>query len=240
MTIETSPAHHRDAAARLLPRLSLAGVLSALLVVVTWTTLTVAHEGRLVSSSVFAATPARVRHGELWLLVTSGLLVQRPIVVSLLAFVALAILAIAFCGAKVMWLCAVIGHVFSTVIVYGLLAAVTLVDPHAFASLQHAPDYGVSAIAAAWLGAIACTAWSRRGASLRGKAAVILSCAAVAVFAWMVERHMQRRLTFLDSEHGFAFALGLLVVRNPWSIASQVRLPFLGSAAVLDTDGESA
>jgi hypothetical protein len=205
------------------------------MLVVTWTTLTVAHAGKLLSTNQIAASPSRITHGDVWLLITSGLLVQRPIVLSLVSFVALALLAVVVCGPKVLWLCAIIGHVFSTVIAYGLLAAVRLVDHTAFASLQHSPDYGVSAIAAAWLGAIACTAWPRRGSSLRGKATVILSCAAVTLFAWMVQRHVQHHLTFLDSEHGFAFAIGILVARNPWTIASQARragsLAYRGSTA---------
>jgi len=240
MAIETSPAHQPHAVASLISRPSAGGVLSALLLVVTLTTLTVAHAEKLLSTSKLAASPSRVGNGDLWLLATSGLLVQRPIALSLVSFVALALLVVVVCGPKVLWLCAIIGHVFSTVIAYGLLAAVRLADHTAYASLQHSPDYGVSAIAAAWLGAIACTAWPRRGSSLRGKAAVVLSCAAVALFAWMVQRHVQRHLTFLDSEHGFAFALGVLVIRNPWSIASHARLTLFGTSAVADTDSGRA
>jgi hypothetical protein len=200
----------------------------------------VAHAEELLSTSEVAASPSRVAHGDLWLLVSSGLLVQRPIALSLVSFVALAFLVVVVCGPKVLWFCAIIGHVFSTVIAYGLLAAVRLADHTAYASLQHAPDYGVSAIAAAWLGAIACTAWSRRGSSLRGKAAVVFSCAAVALVAWMIQRHVQRHLTFLDSEHGSAFVLGVLVVRNPWSIASHTHLTRFGRSAVADTDSGRA
>ena len=223
MAIETSPAHQPQSATRLLSRPSTAGVVSAVLVVVIWTTLTLAHTEKLVPTSTVAASPARIAHGHLWLLVTSGLLVQRPIVLSLVSFVLLAVLVVAVCGTKVMWLGAIIGHVLSTVITYGVIAAVRLVDHTAYSALQHAPDYGVSAIAAAWLGSIARTAWARRGSSPRGKAAVVLACAAVALFAWLVERHVQRHLTFLDSEHGFAFIIGVLIVRNPWSLRLHVR-----------------
>jgi hypothetical protein len=206
-------------AARLVLRPSSAGALSVLLLGVAWTTLTVAHVEGFLSTAAVSASPSRVAHGDLWLLATSGLVVQRPIALSLVSFVALAVLVVVVCGSRVLWLSAVVGHVLSTVIAYGLLAAVRFADRTAFASLQHAPDYGVSAIAAAWLGAIACTAWPRHGAALRRKAGVVLSCVAVALFAWMTQRHVQRHLTFLDSEHGFAFALGVLVVRHPWRIA---------------------
>jgi hypothetical protein len=236
MAIETSPAHQTQTTPSLIARPSALGTLSAVVLVATWTTLTVAHVGKLVATSSVAASPSRVADGRVWLLVTSGLLVQRPIVLSLVSFVVLAVLALVVCGPKVLWLGAIIGHVFSTVIAYGLLAVVRLADHTAYSSLLHAPDYGVSAVAAAWLGSIACTAWARRGSSLRGKAAVLLSCVAVALFAWMVQRHVQKHLTFLDSEHGFAFALGVLIVRNPWSIASRPRLTLLRKAPVADAE----
>jgi hypothetical protein len=217
MAIETSPAH-------LISRPSATGVLGALLLVATWTTLTFAHAAKLLPTSTVAASPARVAEGRVWLLVTSGLLVQRPVVLSLVSFVVLAVLVLVVCGPRVLWIGAILGHVCSTVIAYGLLAGMRLADPTAYSSLLTSPDYGVSAIAAAWLGSIACTTWQQRGSSFRGKAAIALSCAAVTLFAWMVQRHVQRHLTFLDSEHGFAFVLGLLIVRNPSSIGLHTRL----------------
>ena len=186
------------------------------LLVATWTALTFAHVERLVSTGSVAASPEQIAEGRVWLLVTSGLLVQQPIVVSLVSFVALAVFVFVICGVRVLWLSALVGHVLSTVIAYALLAAVRSTDHDVFQGLLSAPDYGVSAIAAAWLGAIAYTMWGRRGSSLRGRAAIVLSCVAVALFAWMMQRHAQRHLTFLDSEHAFAFVLGILVVRNRW------------------------
>ena len=116
------------------------------------------------------------------------------------------------CGSSVLWISALVGHVLSTLIAYGLFAAARMFDHDLYQGLLRAPDYGVSAIAASWLGAVAAAEWRRRGSSFRGKAAIVMSCAAVAMFAWMVQRHVQHHLTFLDSEHGFAFGLGVLIV----------------------------
>ena len=80
-----------------------------------------------------------------------------------------------------------------------------LAEPHAFQGLLSRPDYGVSAISAAWLGAVAAAGWTRRGQTLEGRAAIALACAAIALFAWM----LRGALTVLDSDHIFAFAVGL-------------------------------
>jgi hypothetical protein len=171
--------------------------------------MTVAHVTGVLPTRAVAASPSALAAGRLWLLVTSGLLVQSPMAVSLLSFVALAVLTLVFCGARRLWVAALAGHVASTLLAYALVGSVRALDPLAFGGVWRAPDYGVSAIASAWLGAVAAVSWDRRGHSVRGRAPVILSCLAVAAFAWMVRRH----LTILDSEHIFAFAIGVAIGR---------------------------
>jgi hypothetical protein len=170
-------------------------------------TLTVAQATGEIDVGAVAASPQRIASGRLWLLVTSGLLVQKPFAVSLLSFAALGVLTLVVCGWRVLAWAALLGHVTATLIVYGALALVRLAAPDAFEGVWSTPDYGVSAIAAAWLGAVACVAWRRRPPTLAGKAPVVISCAAVATFAWMLHGH----LNVLDSEHGVAFVLGALV-----------------------------
>jgi hypothetical protein len=208
-----------------LSRPSAASIFSVLVVIASWTALTIAHAAGRFPTNALAATPARVAQGQVWRLLTSGLVVQRPIVLSLVSFVLLAVLVVVICGPRLLWLVMILGHVCSTLVAYGLLPAVSLVDHAAYTAVVQAPDYGVSAIAAAWLGAVACTAWMHRGSSARGKAAVLLSCAAVAVFAFLVERHVQRHLTFLDSEHVFAFAVGVLAVAKRWRFSLAALVP---------------
>ena len=175
--------------------------------------LTLAHVHHVVSTAGVATSPAAMREGRLWLLFTSGLLVQQPIALSLLSFAALGCLTLVACGPRTLWTAAVLGHVLSTVAVYAGLSVLQLAQPGVAQSVQSSPDYGVSAIAAAWLGAVAQVAWRRQRSSLRGKLLVVLGCVAVALFAWWTKGH----LNILDSEHAVAFAVGVLVAGSRWS-----------------------
>jgi hypothetical protein len=80
-----------------------------------------------------------------------------------------------------------------------------LFEPHAFQRTLTAPDYGVSAISAAWLGAITCVLWRTRERMRRGKASIVGACIAVGIFAWM----LRSGLNILDFEHVAAFAIGI-------------------------------
>jgi hypothetical protein len=178
-------------------------VFAALLLVVVATTL--AQSVGWIGVNALAADPARIAAGKIWLLISSGLLVQKPVVLSLVSFAALGSLTLLVCGRGVLGTAALLGHVGSTLITYGVVAIVSIVSPETFRATWSAPDYGVSAIAAAWLGAVACVCWRRRGITLAGKAAVAGSCLAVAAFGWMMRRHHN----VLDSEHALAFAIGV-------------------------------
>jgi hypothetical protein len=181
------------------PPVALVLLVAALTVVVR------AHLG--LSPTALAASPERTAEGKLWLLVTSGLLVDHPVVISLVAFAALAALAFAFCGARVFWIAALLGHVASTLLVYLLVALTRLAEPQAFAGALRSPDYGVSAISAAWLGAVAATSWRQRSRTPAGRAAIVLGCAAVGLFAYS----LRPDVTILSSEHLVAFGLGIAV-----------------------------
>jgi len=185
---------------------SVSAVVFAVFVVVV-ATMTAAEATGVIRVGMVAASPRRIASGQLWLLITSGLIVQKPFALSLLSFAALGALTLAVCGCRVLAWAALLGHVTSTLIVYGALTLVRVAEPGPFAGLWSAPDYGVSAIAAAWLGAVACVVWRRRAPTLAGKAPIVISCAAIAAFGWMLRGH----LNVLDSEHGFAFMIGALL-----------------------------
>jgi hypothetical protein len=170
--------------------------------------LTVATENGSLRVEALASSPVRFEQGKLWFLFTSGLIVQQPIVISLASFVALATLVFVVCGTRLLWIVAVAGHVGSTVLAYSALAAVRAVDPPSFQGLLSHPDYGVSAISAAWLGAIAAAGWRRRGQTVRGRIGIGFAVFAIAVFAYM----LRRGLTILDSDHVIAFAIGIALV----------------------------
>jgi hypothetical protein len=152
-----------------------------------------------------AASPREIADGRLWLLVSNGTVAADPLLWSLLSFCILAFLTFALCGGPILWFAAFVGQAFSTVLGYSVIGLARFVEPGAFERLVSAPDYGVSAISAAWLGAIAAIGWRKRGESI-GRAAIVLGCVAAACLAWFVRG---RGLDVLDSEHVFAFAIGI-------------------------------
>lgn len=156
------------------------------------------------SAATLSFNPNRLAQGRVWLLVASALVVDHPVVLSLLSFAVLAVATLAVCGRRVFWSAAIVGHVGSTLIVYALIGAVRTIEPGAFAAALNARDYGVSAISSSWLGAIATTAWNTRTAR-RSRATIVIGCCAIASFAFMIRRDT----SVLSSEHLVAFALGI-------------------------------
>src|SRR5262249_6728940 len=145
--------------------------------------------------------------GRLWLLLTSGLIADPPVAPSLVGFWLVCATALAVCPARVGVRVAVVGHTVSALAVYAVIAAARVSDPTAFASVVALPDFGLSAMIAAWLGAIARVLW-RRFPSRRAHALVALGslgCAGIGLA-------FRPDVTFLDSEHLVAFAIGVALV----------------------------
>lgn len=178
---------------------------SAFLLLVGVLTVAAARHSELASA--VAASPAQIARGRLWLLVSSGLLAERPVGASIVSFVLLALLVLIVCGPRTFWWAAVCGHLASTVAIYAVIEVTRLDDPRAFANVFASRDYGVSAISAAWLGALATVGWQIRGRSVSGRCAIALSCAAVGLFAYSA----RPGLTIIASEHLLAFAFGVAV-----------------------------
>lgn len=155
--------------------------------------------------SALAASPDRVREGKVWFLVSSAVLVDRPVALSLLSFAALAVAALALCGTRTFWWSAFLGQVLATLLVYAFIGAARWLVLGAFDASVVSPDYGVSTVCAAWLGSIATLMWRRRGRSGIGKLSIALSCGAVGLFAYSVRPDV----TVLSSEHLVAFGLGV-------------------------------
>ena len=180
-------------------------LLASLMTVVS--ALTLAERERLIPLSDLAASPHAVAEARVWSLLTSALLVQSPLFWSLASFALLGALTIKVCGARLLLISALAGHVASTLVVYALLDLARTFDPHAFEAALSAPDYGVSAISAAWLGAIASVAWRARDGVVRDKIATALAVVATTLFGLIVRRHV----SFLDLEHVVAFCIGVVV-----------------------------
>jgi hypothetical protein len=161
-----------------------------------------ARPGWVVS---LAASPERVREGKLWYLVSSGMLVDRPIAISLVCFVVLGVLALLVCGVATFWQAVFLGQVAATIFVYAAIGVIRWIVPAAFQSAVSSPDFGVSTISAAWLGAIAVVGWRSRGQTRAGKCWIAVSCVAAGLFAYSVRPD----ITALSSEHPVAFVLGV-------------------------------
>ena len=180
---------------------------------------TVLSRLEVFSARELASTPESLGDGRVWLLASSALVADRPAVASIAGFVVVGIATVAVCGARVAWVAAVLGHVLSAAIVYAAI------DASNFSGVARVPDYGTSAIIAAWIGAIACLMWLRG----RRMGAVVL-CVVSALLGWFCKG----QLTVLDTEHAAALAIGAatvlwrpqarLVVDRAREVMGQVRL----------------
>ena len=96
----------------------------------------------------------------------------------------------ALAGARILWTAAVAATCCDRD-VYGALDAAGVTTSR--------PDYGTSAIIAAWIGVIAFFLWRR------GSPAAIGLCLVAALVGWFFRPH----LDILDTEHAVAFAIGI-------------------------------
>ena len=185
--------------------------------------LTGAERAGLIPLGAVAASPHRFAQGKYWLLFTNALFADRPTALSLFALALFGAVALAVCGSRVLWMAALVGHVGATLVVYYSIALVRIGHPNAFHSALSVQDIGVSAICAAWLGAVAAVAWRRSGRN--GRLATVLACAGIGLIAWMVRTD----LTVLDADHAVAFVVGIGIA------GARLRLPRLRRATTSRT-----
>ena len=167
---------------------------------------TAANRAGWLGFSHFAASPRAVSEGKIWLLLTSGVVADRPWLASLLGFAIDGFAALSLARASVVVVAGLMGQVVATLVVYGFLGAADAIDQGAFANLVRQPDIGLSAIIAAWIGVISCMLW-RRYRSPRAHVLNALGCIGCALIGFA----FRPDLTALDSEHLVAFALGVAV-----------------------------
>lgn len=185
---------------------------------------TVANRLAGVPLSSWAATPRAVGNGKVWLVVTSGLLADNPWLPSLLGFAIVLAVALHVLSVPQVVGAAALGQIASAFLVYGVVGVVRVVDPHLVGSLLGFEDYGVSAMIAAWIGAIAWIGWNRYPTP-RGRAAVGAGC----IVCLLVGLAFRPDLNVLDSEHLVAFAIGAAVAS---SIPGRMAVPFRKIASV--------
>lgn len=165
----------------------------------------VTRTGWVATASV-AASPGAIAKGKLWLLITSGVVADKPWLASLIGFAVVTSAVLAVAPLRLVVAAALAGQVLATLAVYGALGVARSIDHNAFATLVHKPDIGLSAIIAAWIGVVSHAFWHRfrsHGAHLLNGLGCI-GCALVG-FAFRPD------VTALDSEHIVAFALGAAV-----------------------------
>jgi len=159
-----------------------------------------------LSLSPLAASAQAIGDGKIWLIGTSGLIADRPAVPSLIGFWVVGLAVLLVCSMRVAVGVAVGGHTLSALGVYGVIGVTRLVDPHAFSAVAQMADYGLSAMIAAWLGAIARIFWTRYP-SLPHRLLISLGslgCAGVGLA-------FRPDVTFLDSEHLLAYTIGVIL-----------------------------
>ena len=213
-------------------RPSLAGWVSGAALFAVVVALTEEIQAHGVSVGLFAASAGRIAAGKVWLLLSSALVVDRPVAVGLVAFGLIGFATLWVCGARTFWLAAIAGHIGSTLLVYAIIGVARLADPHVFSGVVWRPDFGVSAMQSAWVGALTAYAWLHRGSDRRRRAVTLLGVAALAAVAWVLHPDP----SILTFEHLFAFCIGASLVWSP--PLSSVRpigaaaLAFLRSAPV--------
>jgi hypothetical protein len=163
-------------------------------------TATAFTRGGQIPLRTLAATPAALAEGRVWLLVTSAVLADRPAAASIIGFLVVGLAATWLCGPRVTWVAAASGHVLSALIVYVAVGLFRFAEPAAFEHVLRLPDYGTSAVIAAWIGAIAYGLWLRGG-----RAGAVALVVASALLGW----YFKGTLTVLDTEHAVALAFGV-------------------------------
>ena len=189
-------------------RVSLAGWAGGLGLVCVVTGITLATRAHELPLTPFVASATKIASGQVWVLPASALIVDRPVLIGLAAFGLLAVATLRFCGARTFWLAAAVGHAGSTLLVYAIIGSTQLADPEMFASAAVRPDFGVSAIQGAWVGAVTATAWSRAGTDHRNRSLVAAGVCAVAGVGWWLHPDP----SILTTEHLFAFLIGCGIV----------------------------
>ena len=203
---------------------------------------TAANRLGALSVTTLAASPREVGEGRVWLLLSSGLLADRPAIPSLLGFWIVGFAVLLVCSLRVAAGVAVGGHTLSALGVYGVIGLARLLDPHAFASIVTLSDYGLSAMIAAWLGALACVFWRRHPARLARVLIIAgsIGCAGIGLA-------LRPQITFLDTEHLVAYGIGVVLadgairawlVRTPRRLGTAAASVALASPRLLRTARE--
>ena len=202
------PKRHRYGVSPSLPaavRSGTAGVLSVALVTGAVSTVTLLNRLGSLPLRDLAASERAVGEGRAWLLVTSAFVADRPAVPSVAGLALVGLAALAFCGVRLLWTAAALGHLGGTVAVYAALSLARAADPSLAPHAVARPDYGTSAVIAAWIGVIAYNLWRRES-----RTAALGVCVLSGLVGWL----FRPDLDVLDTEHLVALALGIALAAS--------------------------
>lgn len=147
-----------------------------------------------VEPDALRASADKLAGGQVWVLLTSALDAQGPLPRLQVALAAaVAALVIARDGARLWWGVALAGHVLSALVAYAAIAIAVALGSDGAAHAAAQPDYGVSCVLAAGLGALL----TRRG----DRTSRVIGIAGTAVL-------LPFSVSWYGSEHLLAVAFG--------------------------------
>ena len=106
-----------------------------------------------------ASSPNDVAAARAWLLVTSGLVAEGPLLPQVAGTAALGVAAMRLAGGRVFWSAAILAHILGTLVVYAGVWIFDAASPSGIGSLLREADFGMSLVWCAALGVLAGVAW---------------------------------------------------------------------------------
>jgi hypothetical protein len=158
------------------------------------------------STAKLQASAELVADGELWRLVTSGLLVDGTPLPQIVLTAAAAFAFIRRCGALAWWAVALVGHVGSALLTYAIIGVADALGSDGAEAAADDPDFGISCVLGATLGGLFASGWRVVGA---------IGFLAMIPFS----------LDWYGPEHPLSFVIGALVARTRCRRASRPGRP---------------
>lgn len=148
-----------------------------------------------------ASSPEQIADGQLWLLLTSGLVIDGLPWAQLALLTLALVTAVRWLGTGPTWVVALSAHVGATLVAYAGVAVLWLVDRSLVEGVADQADYGVSVILAGVAGALAVAARSR------GVAVAVAAAAGVGFTATLWTSS-----GLASAEHALGFAIGAALI----------------------------
>jgi hypothetical protein len=153
-----------------------------------------------------ASSADEVAAGAEWRLLTSALVVQGALPAAQIACTAALVwLVVRHLGGRVLVAVALASHVGATLVTYAGIGVLALAGAHDAARVAAMPDYGISAVAAGCLGALATAGWL--GVLQRRRLAIGAGVAALLASLVLLPAHGE----LADAEHLLALLAGAAV-----------------------------